>query len=198
MDSVMAAVAGQGTSTGKQRVLEAAHHLFAEGSYGGIGVAQIIERAGVQAPTLYHHFGDKEGLFVAWAEAAFGKVEDAVARVAQRNASTEDGLCAYAAAMLATLNFDIMQVLRDAPRLNKSENRDRVLSAYMSAVYEPLATVLVQATATQELRPEPIGQLTDVFLGGLLALRNSHVPVEAIAEKAAWWCGAFVRAFAAR
>lgn len=194
----MAAVAGQGNSTGKKRVLEAAQHLFSEGSYGDIGVAQIIERAGVQAPTLYHHFGDKEGLFVAWAEMAFARVEDAVGRAAQRNVSARDGLVAYAGAMLATVNFDVMQVLRDAPRLHKAENRDRVLRSYMKAIYEPLATLLVQAIATQELRPEPLGQLTDVFLGGLLALKNSHVPVEAIAEKAGWWCDAFVRAFAAR
>jgi AcrR family transcriptional regulator len=197
MKSLMAAVAGQGNSTGKQRVLEAAQHLFAEGSYGDIGVAQIIERAGVQAPTLYHHFGDKEGLFVAWAEMAFGRVENAVTRMALRKANAKDALCSYASAMLATVDFDVMQVLRDAPRLNKGDNRDRVLSAYMSAVYEPLATLLVQATAMQELRQEPIGQLTDVFLGGLLALRNSHVPVDAMAEKGAWWCDAFVRAFAA-
>jgi hypothetical protein len=106
-------------------------------------------------------------------------------------------LCIYASNLLTQLNFDLPQVLRDAPRLTKPENRDRVLGGYMRAVYEPLATLLVQAVATGEFRQESLSQLTDVFLGGLLALRNSHVPVEAMESQANWWCQAFVRAFRA-
>ncbi len=194
----MAAAPPNGSATGKQKVLAAAHTLFSEGSYGDIGVAQILERAGVQAPTLYHHFGDKEGLFVAWAEQAFQRIEKAVNDSARPGAPTADALCNYAATLLTHVNFDLPQVLRDAPRLAKPESRDRVLGAYMQAVYEPLATLLVQAIATGEFRHESLAQLTDVFLGGLLALRNAHVPIEAMETQANWWCLAFVRAFRQR
>lgn len=191
----MAAAPPQSSPTGKQKVLSAAHTLFAEGSYGDIGVAQILEKAGVQAPTLYHHFGDKEGLFVAWAEETFGRIRDALNIGANPGAQTSEALRAYAAGLMGSLDFDLPQVLRDAPRLSRHESRDRVLGAYMSAVYEPLATLLVQAVATGEFRHEPLSQLTDVFLGGLLALRGSHVPVEAMQSQATWWCEAFIRAF---
>ena len=175
--------------------MTAAHSLFAEGSYGEIGVALILEKAGVQAPTLYHHFGDKEGLFVAWAEGALKSVEEAVCAAAKPGAATSDALRAFAIAVITHLDFDLPQVLRDAPRLSKPESRDRVLGAYMRAVYEPLATLLVQAVATGEFRREPLSQLTDAFLGGLLSLRNSHVPIETMETQATWWCDAFLRAF---
>ena len=185
----------QTPSPGKQRVLDAAQSLFTEGSYGDTGVAQILERAGVQAPTLYHHFGDKEGLFVAWAERALQGVEGAI----QANAgglNTVDALTRYGAALLGALNFDVQQMLRDAVRLQRSESCDRVYGAYMRVVYEPLATILVQAVATGEFRNEPVGQLNDVFLGGLLALRSSHFNGDP-AARAAWWCNSFARAFGA-
>src|SRR5204863_8221507 len=139
---------------------------------------QILERAGVQAPTLYHHFGDKESLFVAWATEVFKRIEDSVAKAARTGAPTTEALATYACTLLAQADFDLPQVLRDAPRLSKPENRERVLGAYMQAVYEPLATLLVQAVATGEFRHESLASLTDVFLGGLLALRTAHLPVE--------------------
>jgi len=182
-------------SPGKQRVLEAAQSLFTEGSYADIGVAQILERAGVQAPTLYHHFGDKEGLFVVWAESAFQTIEEAIVAHAG-GSNTIEALTRYGAALLSTLNFDVQQILRDAVRLQRPESCDRVYGAYMRVVYEPLATILVQAVATGEFRNEPVGQLNDVFLGGLLALRSSHFNGDCLA-KAAWWCNSFARGFAA-
>lgn len=192
-----AAVTSQTISGGKQRVLDAAQSLFAEGSYGDIGVALILEKAGVQAPTLYHHFGDKEGLFVAWAEQAFQSLEVEIAAMSG-GTTTIEALIRYAAAILANIEFDLWQILRDAPRLQRPESRDRVLGAYMRAVYEPLATILVQSIATGEFRNDPVPQLSDAFLGGLLALRTSHMPAESAADKAAWWCSAFTRAFNAR
>lgn len=178
---------------GKQRVLEAAQTLFGEGSYGDIGVAQILERAGVQAPTLYHHFGDKEGLFVAWSDQAFLQVETAVVAKAGGE-STVDSLTRYASAVLSSIDFDLAQILKDIARLQRADSKDRVFGSYMRAVYEPLATILVQAIATGELRNEPVPQLSDVFLAGLLALRK---PGETGEGKASWWCHAFARAFAA-
>lgn len=180
---------------GRQRVLEAAQRLFAEGCYPDIGVAQILEHAGVQAPTLYHHFGDKEGLFVAWVEQAFGRITEAIHRVVAAGLPARDGLCAYGMATLAHLDFDLQQILRDSTRLARPESKDRVTGAYMRAIYEPLATLLVQAVATRELRSEPIADLADTFLGGLLALRRGNEDVETRANHAAWWCEAFVRAF---
>lgn len=50
------------TPSAKQRILDATAELFAESSNGEVSTRAICERAGVKAPTLYHHFGDKQGL----------------------------------------------------------------------------------------------------------------------------------------
>lgn len=60
----------------KARLLRAAAELLADSGGKAVSTRQITELAGVTAPTLYHHFGDKEGLFNAVIDAGF---EDYVA-----------------------------------------------------------------------------------------------------------------------
>jgi AcrR family transcriptional regulator len=60
----------------KTRLLRAAAELLANSSGAAVSTRQITKLAGVTAPTLYHHFGDKEGLFDAVVAAGF---EDFVA-----------------------------------------------------------------------------------------------------------------------
>ena len=47
--------------------MTAAGKLFGTTGLSEVTVAQILDQSGVKAPTLYHHFGGKEGLYVAWA-----------------------------------------------------------------------------------------------------------------------------------
>lgn len=49
----------------RDRLLLAAAQLLDEAGGGPVSTRQITERAGVQAPTLYHHFGSKQALLDA-------------------------------------------------------------------------------------------------------------------------------------
>jgi len=51
--------------TVKTRILEATSELLARSADADISTRAVGEAAGVTAPTLYHHFGDKEGLLAA-------------------------------------------------------------------------------------------------------------------------------------
>ncbi|MEE2570364.1 TetR/AcrR family transcriptional regulator [Pseudarthrobacter sp. J64] len=55
----------------KARLLRAAAELLAKSAGAPVSTRQITKLAGVTAPTLYHHFGDKEGLFDAVVAAGF-------------------------------------------------------------------------------------------------------------------------------
>jgi AcrR family transcriptional regulator len=53
------------TRTVQVRIIEAAAALLAKSVDGDVSTRQICDAAGVTAPTLYHHFGDKESLLRA-------------------------------------------------------------------------------------------------------------------------------------
>jgi len=52
-------------SSTRDRLLLAAGQLLHEAKGGNVSTRAICDRAGVQAPTLYHHFGSKQGLLDA-------------------------------------------------------------------------------------------------------------------------------------
>ncbi|OMH34832.1 TetR/AcrR family transcriptional regulator [Tersicoccus sp. Bi-70] len=49
----------------RERLIQAATTLLTQAQGGPVSTRQITDLAGVKAPTLYHHFGDKEGLLDA-------------------------------------------------------------------------------------------------------------------------------------
>ncbi|MCW2948084.1 MAG: Transcriptional regulator, TetR family [Actinoallomurus sp.] len=49
----------------RERILQAAARLLAESGGGPVSTRAVCTAAGIGAPTLYHHFGDKDGLLDA-------------------------------------------------------------------------------------------------------------------------------------
>ena len=60
----------------KQRILDAAVALFAEGGFRAVRIAQICERAEVSPTSVYWHFKNKSVLIQAVLEAAFKPIGD--------------------------------------------------------------------------------------------------------------------------
>ena len=76
-----------------RHIARVAARLFASQGYDATSVRTIVEAAGVTKPTLYYHFGSKEGLaqalltdpmtaFVATLQACLGSTDDPVANLA--------------------------------------------------------------------------------------------------------------------
>lgn len=71
------------TPPARTRILNEALRLFATRGYNAVGVEEIVVSAGVTKPTLYHHFGSKQGvletLLVERADPAMGDLATAAA-----------------------------------------------------------------------------------------------------------------------
>lgn len=174
----------------KDRLLEAASG-FATLGYVEFSVAQILSRAGVQAPTLYHHFGDKEGLFVEWAVAAMEAID-----LTPNSDGFDAGLQKIACEVRAARNPDILQLAKDANKLDRAESRERVLDALQRCLYEPLYALLLEGMAKGRLRREPVHPAAAVFLTGAVALRSGGL-LEGAGEQTGpdWWVERFVSGF---
>lgn len=53
------------------RLLKCALELFAARGYDAVGVQEIVDAAGITKPTLYHYFGNKQGLLKSLMEERF-------------------------------------------------------------------------------------------------------------------------------
>jgi AcrR family transcriptional regulator len=52
----------------RERILESAYDLFSHRGIRGVGIDEIVERAGVAKATLYRHFPSKDALALAFLE----------------------------------------------------------------------------------------------------------------------------------
>ncbi len=60
-------------STTKTDILETAIPLFARAGFNSISMRTIAKEVGLTAPTLYHHFPDKQALYIAAVTHAFSR-----------------------------------------------------------------------------------------------------------------------------
>jgi len=64
------------TSDSRTQIVAAAIPLFAQHGYSGVSMREIARASGIQAASLYHHFTDKQALYVdAMAQAFEDKAE---------------------------------------------------------------------------------------------------------------------------
>ena len=78
------------TPSPRERILRAAMELVATSEGNTVSTRQITERAGVTAPTLYHHFGDKDGLMEAVVARGFEEFIRSEGSIERTDAPIED------------------------------------------------------------------------------------------------------------
>ena len=66
----------------RERLLAAASHFFLNGSYHGVGIAEICAQASVQKGTFYHFFPSKTDLLLAVIERRVGEIEEQITKIA--------------------------------------------------------------------------------------------------------------------
>ena len=101
----------------RQALVRAGFRIFGRDGFAAAGVGAICAAAGVTTGALYHHFGDKTGLFAAVAEDVEHQLAATAARAAAAEADPWRGLLAGAEATLAASQRRELRriTLEDAP-----------------------------------------------------------------------------------
>lgn len=87
----------------RRAILDATEELLLEEGYEGFSIRRLVARCGYTAPTIYHHFGDKEGLLDQLVEERFGKL----ARQLRRVPRSDDPLDTIRATFKAFVRFGL-------------------------------------------------------------------------------------------
>lgn len=69
----------------RSKILDSALKLFSTKGYEAVGVQEIVEISSLTKPTLYHYFGNKQGLLDALLNDNFVKLENQIKNAAQYN-----------------------------------------------------------------------------------------------------------------
>jgi AcrR family transcriptional regulator len=65
----------------RRAILDATEQLLLEAGYDDFSIRRLVERCGYAAPSIYHYFGDKDGLLDALIDERFAKLTAQLKRV---------------------------------------------------------------------------------------------------------------------
>jgi AcrR family transcriptional regulator len=140
--------------------------LFARRGYGGVGLAEIVQDAGVTKGALYHHFGSKLGLFCVVVEQVQQEVADRVITAAEAQDDPWSELTAGCHAFLAACaDPEVQQImLLDGPAaLGWNEWRAMDEAASVRHLTEALVTLIETGT----IRSQPVAPLAHLLSGAM-------------------------------
>lgn len=143
----------------------AARGLFAERGYHGVAAEEIVGKAGVTRGAMYHHFGDKRGLFRAVVEEIEAEVDEVVLEAA-RGALRETGdpLEAWMAGLYASLDVysrpDVRRIqLVDGPAVLSIEEWREIDAAHAVAQIRDGLELLMDREVLERQPVEPLAHL---------------------------------------
>jgi AcrR family transcriptional regulator len=98
-------------------IIGKARKVFAKKGFVDAGLAEIVSAAGVTTGAVYHHFGDKKGLFLAVAETVEGDIlKGVMLAAATKSGSWEQLLAAVDATLEICAEPDVQRIIFiDAP-----------------------------------------------------------------------------------
>ncbi len=157
---------GVGAEATRARLRRKARRLFATKGYAAATTEDIVRSAGVTKGALYHHFGDKEGLFRAVVEDLEQEVADAVAAATAGEGDSWNCLERACQAYLdASLRTDIQRVLvLDAPSVLGWHDWCELDKRYGVAMFRDTLQKAIDDGLVENRDPEPLAQ---VLLGAL-------------------------------
>ena len=150
----------------RDRLLGAALQLFARKGFESASVRELTEAAKVTRPTLYYHFGSKEGLYLELVERLCATVEDSILRSLAPQGTARVRLRSFVLKILDSIiedagNQRFFFVISLDPRRNNLSSFHERTRNFIAAVVELL---LEEGAEKGEFETEDVKWITKVIL----------------------------------
>jgi len=149
------------TEATRTALIEAARKLFVEKSYAETGTPEIVAAAGVTRGALYHHFADKQALFLAVVEQESARVAEAIEKASVGSFSPREQLVAGGTAFLDAMAKDgrTRLLLLDGPAILGRAVMDEIDGRHGNRTLREGLVGAMRAGAIRKLPVEPLTAL---------------------------------------
>lgn len=153
--------------TQKEQIVEVAARLFVDRGYKGISMREIAQAAGLSKAGIYHHFRDKESLFLAVLTANLQRIERLIEAACQEQSSARarlhailTGIFALPPAQRAIIRLASQEMAALSPKARREFAR-----VYRHAFVDRIVAILQEGIERGEVRPVNPRLATWMLLG---------------------------------
>ena len=113
----------------KEEILAIAIPLFAGSGYSGVSMRNIAQNIGLSAAALYHHFPDKQTLYLAAMAQAFADKADSLKKILSSRAAPEKRLAQFITRLCEVVHRDNdFSILIQREMIDGDESRLQLLA----------------------------------------------------------------------
>jgi len=135
----------------RKRLLREGLRLFMQQGFASVSTRQICVAAGVTQPSLYHHFGSKEGLYLAVVEAWLADLHAGMTQAIAQGATFRARLHTLATYFWSGQAGEYQAIQHDALQHMPHENIVALRVTIHSLVVSPLLELMREGIASGEL-----------------------------------------------
>lgn len=128
-------------SDGRQRLMESAERLFPMGGYSRVSISMILEASDLRAPSLYHHYGDKENLYVTWAVSSMERIGFRLREI-RPGQGREATFCAIVEALVAGPEINFLHMTSELDLLADAGSTPKLEGAFAKEVLTPIIRLI--------------------------------------------------------
>ena len=133
-------------------VLETAIQLFTKQGYFNTSVPDIVRESGVSTGSIYHHFGDKEGIAKALFEMLVGRMEHAFNDI-ERQHDTAQARCRAVIELLFRITEEEPEVMTYMLFVKHKEFMPGMAPICSSKPFRQMRQMIVDGMTNGEVRP---------------------------------------------
>jgi AcrR family transcriptional regulator len=154
--------------TTREQILQVAHDAFTRKGFASASVSEICTEAGISPPTLYYHFGSKDGLFEAVVEEALSldAFRDVLREAVASGPDVWANLGAWVRTYLACFPTHLLNPglhLQNSTQLNDTSLRR--LQMGLSDIYQLIKDLLQEGIEAGELREVDVDMAASCLMG---------------------------------
>lgn len=122
-------------------ILRTAQQLFMEHGFRAVSTRQIAEGCGLTQPALYHHFSDKQDLYVAVMKESLSETQAALERIVRRNESVQERLKRVVRYLLSHAQHDHTLMMHDIQQELPAASRIVLNEAFQGGIIAPIRSL---------------------------------------------------------
>lgn len=151
-------------SDSRLRIVRAAYPLFARRGYDAVSMQEIADAVPINKATLYHHFQNKDDLFLAVVRLEMSQLHHHIQRFIQEGGTAADQLTRIATQVFRNSQSEFGRLMSDARRHLSSEQQAMLVERNSDpwTLYEE---IFATAIAQGELPPLDCTLAATMFVG---------------------------------
>ncbi|MBV7508141.1 TetR/AcrR family transcriptional regulator [Bacillus sp. sid0103] len=135
-----------------QLIIQTARGLFMEQGYRAVSTRQIAKICGVTQPALYHHFKNKQTLYVAVMQQTLHQTEVDLNGLLSQFTTFQERLTQIALYMAAHFEMDMSQMFHDISHELHPNDQQQLYQSWIKAFLTPVENMINDGVSKEEIK----------------------------------------------